>query len=98
MPSAISCLAEAIRMFLALYEVGMPINMSDPDSIVKRLLGQDNIGIVPSYNSLHRANQSYPEDQNVYDVMYYDDLRKAKRKIKPFIIWEPLPMLVPINN
>ncbi len=95
---AISRSAEAIRMFLALYQAGMPINISDPDAIVRRLFAQDNIGIVPSYNSLHRANQSYPKDQDVYDVMYYDDLGKAKRKIKPFITWEPLPILVPINN
>lgn len=85
-------------MFLSLYDAGMPITISDPDGIVKRLLAQDNIGIVPSYASLHRANQEYPEDQGIYDVIHYDELGKYKLRIKPFITWHPLPMLIPIFN
>lgn len=90
-----SRLAEAIRMFLALYDAGMPILISDPESIRRRLLAQDNIGIVAKYNSLHRANQSYYEHEDVYDVMHYDDLGRNKRRIKDFITWEPLPIMVP---
>lgn len=92
---AITRMTEAIRMFLSLHAAGMPITMSDPDDIAKRLLAQDNIGIVPCYDSLHRANQSYPEDHRVHDVMYYDDLGRYKRRVKPFIIWHPLPILRP---
>ena len=92
---AITRLAEAIRMFLALYDVGFPITISDPEAIYRRLLHQDNIGIVAKYNSLHRANQSFPKDQDVHDVMYFDDLGRYKRRIKPFVAWKPLPMLVP---
>lgn len=92
---AISHLAEAIRMFLALHATGLPITIGDPDAIAKRLLVQDNIGIVPCYESLHRANQDYAEDQEVHDVMYYDDLGRYKRRIKPFITWHPLPLLIP---
>jgi hypothetical protein len=36
----------------------------------KRLLAQDNIGIVPGYNSLHRANQHYAKEKDVFDVMF----------------------------
>jgi len=92
---AISRLAEAIRMFLALQASGLPITICDPDAIAKRLLAQDNIGIVPCYESLHRANQGYPEDQEVHDVMHYDDLGIYKRRIKSFITWHPLPLLIP---
>ena len=92
---AITRMAEAIRMFLSLYDAGMPITISEPEAIIKRLLAQDNIGIVPCYASLHRANQSYPEEQDVFDVMHYDDLGRYKRRMKPFIIWHPLPMLIP---
>jgi len=53
------------------------------------------IGIVPSYNSLHRANQRFRENQDVFDVMYYDDLGRYKRRITPIITWEPLPILRP---
>jgi len=95
--SSITRLAEAIRMFLALYDAGLPIKISDPDVIYRRLLAQDNIGIVPKYSSLHRANQHYPENQDVHDVMHYDDFGRYKRRIKPFIIWEPLPILVPVH-
>jgi hypothetical protein len=92
---AIARLAEAIRMFLALYDAGFPITISDPEGIHRRLLNQDNIGIVPKYDSLHRANQNFPEDQDVHDVMYFDDLGRYKKRIKQFVTWKPLPMLVP---
>ncbi len=58
----------------------------------KWLLAQDNIGIIPSYAYLHRANQHFSEDSDVFDVMYYDDLGRFKRRIGPFISWEPLPV------
>jgi hypothetical protein len=69
---SVTRLAEAIRMFLALYNAGLPIKISDPDVIYRRLLAQDNIGIVSQYSSLHRANQHYPEHQDVHDVMHYN--------------------------
>ena len=86
-------LKETICMFLAIYEAGLPIKIDDPEGIYKRLLGQDNIGIVPCFHSLHRANQRFDEDESVYDVMYYDDLGRYKNRVKPFITWEPLPLL-----
>ena len=61
----------------------------------KRLLALDNIGIVPDYASLHRANQRFGESQTVFDVMHYNDLGRFKRRIAPFISWEPLPILKP---
>jgi hypothetical protein len=61
----------------------------------KWLLAQDNIGIVPCYRWLHRANQRFGKDEDVYDVMHYDDLGRFKRRIRPFIVWEPLPVLRP---
>jgi hypothetical protein len=32
---------------------------------------------------------------DVFDVMHYDDLGRYKRRISPFITWEPLPILKP---
>jgi hypothetical protein len=91
--AAISRLKETICMFLGIREAGLPITINDPEGIRKRLLGQDNIGIVPCSNSLHRANQDFYEHQSVYDVMRYDDLGRYKSRITPFITWEPLPLL-----
>ncbi len=67
------------------------------ESARKRLLAQDNIGIIPSYAMLHRANQHFNRDEDVFDVMYYDDLGRFKRRITPFFTWEQLPILKPIN-
>jgi len=86
-------MVETMRMFLAIQAAGRPIAIADPEGVRKRLLGQDNIGIVPAYDSLHRANQRFQSEQDVYDVMYYDDLGRYKRRITPFITWEPLPVL-----
>lgn len=93
--SGCSCsrLKETICMFLGIYEAGLSITISDPEGIRKRLLGQDNIGIMPCFDSLHRANQHFHEHDSVYDVMHYDDLGRYKNRIKPFITWEPLPVL-----
>ncbi len=92
---AITRLAETVNMFLAIQEAGLPISISNPEGVRKRLLAQDNIGIIPCYDSLHRANQNFPEAQHVYDVLYYDELGRYKRRITPFITWEPLPVLKP---
>ncbi|MHB1947982.1 MAG: hypothetical protein ACYCQI_07705 [Gammaproteobacteria bacterium] len=95
--ASIGRLKETIGMFLALHEAGLPITIADPEGIRKRLLAQDNIGVVPAYDSLHRANQSYPEYQEVYEVMHYDDLGKAKRQVTSFIVWDQLPLLKPLK-
>ena len=86
-------LAETIRMFLAIQKEGLPISLADPEGARKRLLAQDYLGIVPAYETLHRANQHFRKEQGVYDVLHYDDLGRAKRRLTPFITWEPLPIL-----
>ena len=91
--ASINRLKETIQMFLGIYDASIPISIADPEGIRKRLLAQDNIGIIPSYASLHRANQHFREDQYVYDVLHYDDLGRYKRRITPFITWEPLHVL-----
>ena len=88
-----SRLKEIIYMFLALKDAGLPITIDDPEGIRKRLLGQDNIGIVPCHGYLYRGHQRFREHESVYDVMYYDELGKFKTQIKPFITWEPLSIL-----
>lgn len=91
-------LAETVRMFMAICEAGLPISISHPEAVRKRLLAQDTIGIVPSYASLHRSNQRFSTSDDVFDVMHYDDLGRYKRRITPFITWEPLPILQPKDS
>ena len=88
-------MVETMRMFLAINEAELPISIANPEGVRKRLLAQDNIGIIPSYASLHRANQRFGQDEDVFDVMYYDDLGRFKRRITPFVTWEPLPIMKP---
>jgi hypothetical protein len=92
---ALTRLAEAVRMVLAIHDEGLPITIEDAGGIRKRLLGQDNIGIIPKYGFLHRSNQQFDKYRDVYDMMYYSDLGRYKRRLTPFITWEPLPLLVP---
>ena len=94
---SIGRMVETMRMFLAIHEGKLPISIANPEGVRKRLLAQDNIGIIPSYASLHRANQHFSQDEDVFDVMYYDDLGRFKRRIIPFVTWEPLPILKPRN-
>ncbi len=94
---SIGRMAETIRMFLAIQEAGFPISIANPEGVRKRLLAQDNIGIIPSYASRHRANQHFGRDEEVFDVMHYDDFGRFKRRITPFIRWEPLPILKPTD-
>jgi len=88
-------MVETMRMFLAIHETGLPISIANPEGVRKRLLAQNNIGIIPSYDPLHRANQHFSKDKDVLDVMHYDDLGRLKRRITPFITCEPLPLFKP---
>ena len=91
---SIGRMVETMKMLLAIYNASLPISIANPENVRKRLLGQDNIGIVPEYSYLHRANQRFGSDEDVFDVMYYDDLGRYKRRITPFIKWEALPLLM----
>lgn len=90
-------LAETIRMFLAIRDAGLPVSIADHEAVRKRVLGQDSIGVIPSYAMLHRANQHFSRDDEVFDVMHYADFGRFKRRITPFITWKPLPVLQPIT-
>ena len=92
---SIGRMVETMRMFLAIHEADLPISIANPEGVRKRLLAQDNIGIIPSYAPVHRANQRFGQDEDVFDVIYYDDLGRFKRRITPFIKWESLPILKP---
>lgn len=95
---ALGRLAEAVRMLLAIHARKLPIGIADPEGIRKRLLAQDNIGIVPRHETLHRAAQDFDRNRSVYDVMHYADLGRYKRRLTPFIAWDPLPLLVPKSD
>ncbi len=90
-------MAETIKMCLAVQAAGLPISIANSEDVRKRILGQDNLGVIPSYGSAHRAHQHFPKEQCVYDVIYLKELGRFKRRIVPFISWEPLPLLRPLK-
>ncbi|MCX5727743.1 MAG: hypothetical protein NTZ28_02695 [Nitrospirae bacterium] len=92
---SIGRMVETVRMFLALQAAGLPISIAHPEGVRKRLLAQDTIGIVPAYASLHRANQRAWAAEDVFDVLHYADLGRFKRRVAPFVTWEPLPIIRP---
>jgi hypothetical protein len=96
MAESVGRLAETIRMFLAIKDAGLPISIADHETVRKRILGQDSIGIIPSYTVQHRACQHFHKVDDVFDVMHYDDLGRLKRRVTPFITWKPLPVLQPV--
>ncbi len=71
------------------------LSRTSVDGVRLRLLGQDNVGIVPCYETLHRADQHFDRSQHVYDVLHYADMGRAKRRLEPLTAWEPLPLLKP---
>lgn len=90
-----SRMVETIKMFLAIHDAGLPISIANPEAVRERILGQDNVGIIPAYDSPHRANQNFPKEQHVYDITYLKSFGRRKKSLLPFITWEPLPLLRP---
>lgn len=82
-------------MLHTIHEAGLPIMIYNPEGVRSRLLEQDNIGIIAEHDTLHRGWQRYPKEQNVFDVLHFKDFGRYKRRITPFITWEPLPILKP---
>jgi hypothetical protein len=92
---SIGRLAEAVRMLLAIHAAKLPIAIDDPEGTCARIQAQDNIGIVPGHDTLHRASAEFDKHLHVYDVLHYADLGRRKRRLAHFISWRPLPLLVP---
>lgn len=91
---AVSRLKETIKIFLGLYNAKLPVQFDEPKEIRNRLLGQDNIGIIPEFQSLHRANQSF-DTEDVHDVIHLYEFKNYQKQIIKLASWEQLPCLKP---
>jgi len=96
-PTGNSRLAETIKMFLAIYKAGLPINITNAVFIRQQLLSLDNYAIIPEYESLHRANQQFAKEEKISEIMHWYSIKKQQAKILPFITWKPLPLLQPTS-
>jgi hypothetical protein len=92
--SSTTRMAETIRIALALLKAGMPVEIHDAEKLMLRLLGMDNVGIIPEYLGNHRAAQYFDPADKVFDCAHLHDLPRYNR-ILPFITWKPLAPLRP---
>jgi hypothetical protein len=91
---AISRIAETLKIYLSLVENNMSVAIDNPNKIRNRLLGQDSIGIVPEYESLHRSENLFDED--ISDTAHLTNFENAQKEIIKLASWEQLPCLKPI--
>jgi hypothetical protein len=94
MGSSTSRMAETIRIALALEKAGLPVEIPDAQEMKSRLLGMDNMGIIPNFIINHRASQIFENGDRVYDCVHLQDFSR-KNRILPFITWKPIDPIRP---
>lgn len=91
-------LVETCRIALAFKKAGLPFKLSGSDSYLKRLLAEDYIGVVPDSYGITYADQSFPEEFNVYDCIHFYWLKDETKgnpafpmsTVKNLITWMPI--------
>jgi len=92
--SSTSRMAETIRIALALVKEGLPVEIHDAEELRTRLLGMDNMGIIPKFIMNHRAAQNFEKGDRVYDCAHLHDFSR-KNRILPFISWKSIDPIRP---
>jgi len=92
--SSTTRMAETIRIALALAKANLPVEIHGAEKLTLRLLGLDNVGIIPEYLSCHRASQYLDEADEVFDCVHLRDLPRYDR-VTRCITWKPLPLCRP---
>jgi hypothetical protein len=87
-------MVETVRIAMALVQGGLPVEIHGAEELMLRLLGMDNVGIIPEYLINHRAAQNFEKEDNVFDCAHLYNLPHNNR-IRPFITWNPLTPLRP---
>jgi len=86
---------ETAKMAIAFYRKNMPFKWYGYKEALLKMEGRDNVGIIPEYHSLHRANQLFDSHEDVFDCLHLQDLGKNKKKIEKLITFRPLEPLCP---
>jgi hypothetical protein len=93
--SSTTRMAETIRIAVALTKASLPVEIYDAEKLVLRLLGMDNIGLIPDDQINHRAARYFDAADKVFDCAHLRDLPRNNR-ILPFVTWKPLAPLRPL--
>ena len=81
--SSTTRMAETIGIALALAKANLAVEIHDAEKLMLRLLGMDNVGIIPDYLIGHRAAQYFDDADEVFDCAHLRDLPRNNR-ILPF--------------
>jgi hypothetical protein len=92
--SSTSRMAETRRIAQALDAEGLPVEVYDAEELRSRLLGLDNMGIIPRFTINHRASQNFDRGDKVYDWAHLHDFSR-NNKLLPFISWKPIDPIRP---
>ena len=68
--SCTTCMAETIRIALALMKASLAVEILDAEKLMLRLWGMDNVGIVTDYLSGPRAAQDFDGADEVFDYAH----------------------------
>ncbi|MCP4630633.1 MAG: hypothetical protein GY850_45035 [bacterium] len=92
--SSTSRMAQTIRIALVLAKEELPVEIHDAEELRTRLLGMENMGIIPKFILNHRASQNFEKEDRVYDCAHLYDFSR-KNRILPFISWKSIDPLRP---
>ncbi|MBW2368052.1 MAG: hypothetical protein JRH15_09215 [Deltaproteobacteria bacterium] len=92
--SSTSRMAETIKIALALAKEGLPVEIHDAEELRSRLLGMDNMGVIPKFTINHRDSQNFEKEDRVFDCAHLHDFSR-KNRVLPFISWKPVDPLRP---
>ncbi len=92
--SSTSRMEETVRIALALQKEELPVEIHDAEELRSRLLGLDNMGIIPKFIIKHWASQNFDKGDRVYDCAHLHDFSR-KNRILPFISWKPIDPIRP---
>lgn len=82
-------------MALAFHEKKMPFRWIGFEEVRLKMQGRDYIGLIPEYDSLHRAYQLFDHEDLVFDCLHYRDFGRQQSQVNPFISWNPIEPLFP---
>ncbi len=78
--SSIVRVEETVKMAVALYDNGVPFELSDAENILRMVTGNDYIGIVPEYIFPRYCHGLFPKEDQIIDFMNlgYDKDKTSK--------------------
>lgn len=88
--SSIVRVEETVKMAVALYDNGIPFELTDAEEILGMVTGNDYIGIVPEYIFPRYCHGFFPKEDQIIDFMNLGYDREINGKIVGKTYWYPL--------